>query len=215
MDAIARDGFDRLTAIVPLAARQRALPPAWREAHRAILAGYAAAGRPPRLRDLAARPGIEDAEALLARLAGDDLVVRDAAGEIVGAYPFTDEATPHRVGIGAVSVHAMCAVDALAVAPMLGCATRVDSACAVSGLPVQVSMEGLDVTACAPAEPHVGIHWARPSGHTAHSLCRQMLFLADGATAASWQAEAPELRRVYTLRQAIELGAAFFVPLLA
>jgi hypothetical protein len=61
----------------------------------------------------------------------------------------------------------------------------------------------------------VGIHWQTPCGHTAHSLCRQMVFLADPVLAATWAAEAPAERRVYTLEQAIALGAAFFVPLLA
>ena len=215
MDATARDGFARLTAIIPLAARQAALPPAWRAAHRAILASYAADGRPPRRVDLAAMPGIDDADTLLARLDGDDMVVLDATGEIAGAYPFTSETTPHTVTVGGASVHAMCAVDALSVAPMLGTATRIDSRCAVSGAPVRVVMEGLAVTECTPAGPLVGIHWAAASGHTAHSLCRQMLFLADEATAQQWQADAPDARRLYTLRQAIDLGAAFFVPLLA
>ncbi len=213
MDATARDGLERLTAIIPLAARQAALPAAWRAMHRAILAGYAAEGRPPRRADLAA--ATQEIEALLAQLDDDDMIVRDAHGEISGAYPFTSEATPHRVTLGEVTVHAMCAVDALAVAPMLGCATRVDSHCAVSHAPVQVSMDGLAITAQAPDDPWVGIHWAPASGHTAHSLCRQMLFLADAPTAEAWRGAAPDARRLYTLRQAIDLGAAFFVPLLA
>jgi mercuric reductase len=215
MDATARDGFARLTKIIPLATRQAALPPAWRAAHRAILVGYAVDGRPPRRADLAAMPGIDDADALLARLDGDDMVVLDATGEIAGAYPFTSEATPHTVTLGDATLHAMCAVDALSVAPMLGCTARVDSRCAVSDVPVCVAMDGLAVTECTPAELWVGIHWAPACGHTAHSLCRQMLFLAGGANAEAWQATAPEARRCYTLRQAIDLGAAFFVPLLA
>jgi hypothetical protein len=215
MDPHARDGYDRLTAIIPLAARQHALPPAWRDAHRALLAGYAAHGRPPRRAELAARPGIDDAGALLDRLSGDDLVVLDAAGEVAGAYPFTTEATAHRVTLDGVTVHAMCAVDALAVAAMLGTATRVESTCLVSGRPVRVALQGSTITACTPPTLEVGIHWATPCGHTAHSLCRQMIFLADDACAADWQAEAPDARRRYTPAQAVALGAAFFVPLLA
>ena len=71
------------------------------------------------------------------------------------------------------------------------------------------------MTAQNPDDPWVGIHWAPACGHTAHSLCRQMLFLADEATAHQWQADAPDARHLYTLRQAIDLSAAFFVPLLA
>ncbi|HEY5719144.1 MAG TPA: organomercurial lyase, partial [Gammaproteobacteria bacterium] len=133
MDAHARDGLERLTAIIPLAARQRALPDAWRAAHRAILADWAASGHPPARETLAALPGIDDVDALLARLASDDMLVLDADGEIAGAYPFSGEATPHRVALGEVRVHAMCAVDALAMAPLLGTHAQVDSACAASG----------------------------------------------------------------------------------
>ncbi len=215
MDANARDGLERLTAIIPLAAHQAALPPSWRAAHRAILAGYAADGRPPRRADIAAMPGIDDVGALLERLAGDDMVVCDDAGEIAGVYPFTSEATPHSVAVGSTVVQAMCAVDALSVAPMFQTITRIDSRCAVSDLPIQVAMDGMSVTQCTPAEPVIGIHWADPCGHTAHSLCRQMLFLADAATAEKWRSDAPDARRLYTLRQAVDLGAAFFVPLLA
>ncbi len=215
MDAHARDGYDRLTAIIPLARRQAALPTAWRSAHRAILAGYAGDGRPPSLADLERLPGIDDAKALLSRLAGDDMAVLDDNGKIVGAYPFTSETTPHRVAVGGHAVQAMCAVDALAMAPMLKCVTRVDSSCEVSGQPVQVAMAGQAVTARHPIAPRVGIHWAPACGHTAHSLCRQMIFLADEEAVAGWRAEAPEARRIYTLEQAAALGAAFFVPLLA
>ena len=109
----------------------------------------------------------------------------------------------------------MCAVDALAMAAMLDCVSRVDSCCAVSGRPVQVAMTGQAVTANHPTAPRVGIHWAPACGHTAHSLCRQMIFLADEEVAAGWRAEATEARRIYTLEQAAALGAAFFVPLLA
>ena len=215
MDAHARDGFDRLTAIIPLARCQAALPVAWRSAHRAILMGYADDGRPPSPADLEHLPGIDDAGALLSRLAADDMTVLDDDGKIVGAYPFTSEATPHCVIIAGVAVHAMCAVDALSMAPMFDRTTQIDSSCAISGQPLRISMDGITISARQPAALRVGIHWAPASGHTAHSLCRQMLFLLDEEAAAGWQAEVPEARRVYSLEQATALGAAFFVPLLA
>jgi mercuric reductase len=190
------------------------LPAAWRNAHRAILSAYAASGRPPGRAELAALPGIGDVAALLGRLAGDDLAVLDADGEIAGAYPFTSEATPHRVAVDGVAVHAMCAVDALAMAPMLGSDTTIDSACAASGRPTRVAMRGEAIVEASPATLRVGIHWAAVSGHTAHGLCRNMVFLADAESASSWRDEAPDARIVYSLAQATDLGAAFFVPLL-
>jgi hypothetical protein len=54
-------------------------------------------------------------------LAGEDLVHHDpATGQILVAYPLSDRLTEHRVRIdGRSDVFAMCAIDALGIAPML------------------------------------------------------------------------------------------------
>ena len=53
-------------------------------------------------------------------------------------------------------------------------------------------------------------HQVRVNGH---SLCREMVFLINAATAAAWQGATPEQLDYFSLAEAVELGAAFFTPL--
>jgi hypothetical protein len=72
------------------------------------------------VRTAAARFGL-DAEHALATLAREDLVHRGADDEITVAYPFSGRPTAHRVRFpGGHEVEAMCAIDALGIAPMFG-----------------------------------------------------------------------------------------------
>ncbi|MEZ5541950.1 MAG: alkylmercury lyase family protein [Pseudomonadota bacterium] len=205
----------QLNSLLPLAAHQTALAPALQSLHRDILRGFAERGLPPTRAEIAARPDIGDVDAALARLAGDDLVVLDTAGGgVTGAYPFTTEARVHRVQVGGHTVHAMCALDALSVAPMFGVETRIDSRCHVSGQAIAIHMRGADVLTAQPPAPWLGIRWQATSGCAAQSLCLEMVFLRDGATAAAWRAEDPDHISIFDLPDAVAFGAAFFRPLL-
>lgn len=213
MDRHAANGLGRLNARLPLADRQAALPAPLRALHRAILAGLCAEGQPParaRLTALVSEAALDDA---LQRLAADDLVI--TAGDDptpLGAYPLTTEVTPHRCRIDGVPVYAMCALDAISVAPMFDVAVEVASQCHVSGRPVHIAMQGERLLTAGPETVQVGIEWSTPCGHAAHSLCLNMIFLADPATAAAWAADGD--RTTYDLPQAIAFGTAFFRPLL-
>jgi hypothetical protein len=206
----------RLNRLLPLRERQQALPPALNALHRDILHRFAAAGVPPTRAEIAARPGIGDVDAALQRLAADDLVVLTAdRRQVSGAYPFTTEPRLHRVRLNGHTVHAMCALDALAVAPLFGVHTQIDSSCHLSGVPVTIHMQGARVIHAVPAAPWVGIHWQGTSGCAAHSLCLEMVFLRDRDTAGQWQRRAPESISLFDLRHAIRLGMAFFCPLVS
>ncbi|NND84899.1 MAG: hypothetical protein HKN46_07095, partial [Acidimicrobiia bacterium] len=98
-------GFERLSATFPLADRLAELPDGARRTHRAILDTYLATGEPP-------SAGALD-PTHLAALSEVDAVVVDE-GAIVGAYPFTSQATGHAVQIVETIVGAMCSLDALA-----------------------------------------------------------------------------------------------------
>ncbi|MBL8058959.1 MAG: hypothetical protein JNK29_19795 [Anaerolineales bacterium] len=207
MDSPTAAALDHLNALLPLAERQAQLSPAERAAHQAILHAFAGRGRPPLRAELAA------AAEVLARLSAADLVVLDPAGEIAGAYPFTLEATPHVVALDGHAVHAMCAVDALAIGAMFNTAAAITSACAATGAAVRVAQRGRTLLAAQPADLRVGIHWQPPGGCAAHSLCREMPFLRGAAAAEAWRAQAPAERETLTLGQALDLAAAFFAPL--
>lgn len=210
-----RAALQRLNNLLPLAERQQSLSVAERELHQTILRHWFQTGAPPRYHQMAKRwpePGLAET---LARLSRDDLIVLADPHTIVGAYPLTLEETPHLVRANGHSLRAMCAVDALAVSPLFGRPTQIESRCRVTGAPVQIQQDGTTVLAAQPtATLQVGIHWQPPQSCAAHSLCREMVFLVDAA-AAAWQAIDPDRRDCFTLPGAIELGAAFFVPLLA
>jgi mercuric reductase len=82
----------------------------------ALLQLYAEDGRAPAIAALVERAGLSEAaiRPLLQELRRRDLVVLDGE-RIVGAYPFTDRGTGHRVTLDGRVLNAMCAVDALGI----------------------------------------------------------------------------------------------------
>ncbi len=205
----------RLNDLLPLTERRDRLTPPLRSLHAAILRAYAQRGTPPSRMEMAQHVGVEGVEAALRMLAGDDLIVLTPdKTAIAGSYPFTSESRAHRVVIDGREVHAMCALDALSIAPMFERAARVQSRCHVHGTPVEIDMQGAEVLAATPAQPYVGIRWQSTSGCAAQSLCMEMVFLADRATAESWQLDDARNIDIFTLPEAVAFGAAFFRPLL-
>lgn len=194
----------RLNDLLPLADRQAGLDDRLRSVHRSVLHAFADRGQPPRLDPADARV----LEALDLLVLGQDAVV-------VGAYPFTTEVTDHRVVLPSGDTHAMCSLDALAIAPVFWSKTRIESRCAVSGVPVIVEQDGDTLEAADPPAPWVGIRWQHPEGHAAHSMCREMVFLADEAVARTWQNGETDDAGLFPLPDAIRFAAAFFGPLVA
>ena len=108
---------------------------------------------------------------LLSDLAEEDLIVLSGDGAIQGAYPFTTARTPHRVTVRGNTVNAMCALDALAVAPMFITEAVVDSVCELTGTLLHVEQSSSEWVAATPTPSiHVGIQWEETGGAAAHSL---------------------------------------------
>ena len=165
------EGVRRLREVLPLQARRAALPEAGRRLHRHVLESFGHEGRPPTLAECADFLDVVDAGGVLARLAEDDLIVLRADGSIEGAYPFTTSRTAHRVELMGRTVHAMCALDALAMAPMFEADAVVDSRCEVSGTRLRIEQSGLELVAAHPtAAIHLGIQWGATGGTAARSL---------------------------------------------
>lgn len=196
-----------LNGLLPLKERQNAVPRTDANVHRSILRSFAGQGRPENKR-------AADTETL-ERLHSKDLIVLDGQGRIVGAYPFTLERTPHRLTISGHRLHAMCALDALAVSPMFDCEVQIDSQCALSGEPINIRQRGQNLLEVKPAENLLlGIHWQPVTGCAAHSLCREMVFLRDLEAAMAWQQTDPEPRELFELQEAVQIAAQFFAPLM-
>ena len=205
----------KLNSLLPLKARQSELEPQLRDLHIAVLRHFATAGRPLSRDEVAQQLGDGDVDAALARLAGDDLVVLSPDNsQIVGAYPFTAEKRVHKVLVNGQTVHAMCALDALAIAPMFETATRIDSRCHITDAPIEIHMQGESLLSARPGEVHVGIHWQGTSGCAAQSLCMEMVFLADAETAQRWQQQDSDNISVYELPDAVTFAGTYFRPLL-
>jgi hypothetical protein len=208
--------LEKLNSLLPLKARQSLLQPQYRNLHIAVLRQFATTGQPLSRDQVAQQVGDADVTAALARLANDDLVVLTPdRRDIVGAYPFTAEERVHTVLVNGHTVHAMCALDALAIAPMFETATRIESRCHVTGTPVEIRMQGEELLSAKPGDVRVGIHWQGTSGCAAQSLCLEMVFLGDAETAQQWQQQDSDNTSVYDLPDAVRFAAAYFRPLLA
>jgi hypothetical protein len=206
----------RLNSQLPLKARQDRLPATLKSMHRQVLRSLVTQGRPPSEAELKAGLDENNITAALQRLGAEDLVVLDAEGKRpLGAYPVTSERTPHKITVHGHSIHAMCALDAVSVAPMFDEDVVIESSCHVSKTPIIIHMHGNDILEVQPgADVTIGIRWQMPSAVAAHSMCMQMVFLKDRQTALAWQQGDTENISLFSLPDAVAFGKAFFLPLL-
>jgi len=186
----------------------------------AVLRLYAENGRAPALEVVAERSGMSRAvvQSLLDELGARDLVVLDGR-RIIGAYPFADADTGHRVTWDGHTANAMCAVDALGLGAMLERETAITSHCRHCGAPIRIETRD-DGRRLALAEPEAAVVWlsARYEGCcAATSLCRETAFFCSDAHLETWQShrqsDVPGWR--LTLDEALQVGRAIFGPSLA
>lgn len=195
-------------------ARRGRLSEAERELYVWILRRFASAGRPSsvELRAAAEHYGLE-ADSALDTLAREDVVHRGSDGEIAVAYPFSGRPTTHRVRFpGGHEVDAMCAIDALGIAPMFGEAIEVESRDPVTG-------EGIRVRVA----PDASLEWSPESAvvvagairsdqdEACHGCCPALNFFVSPTSAERWLAEHSEVRgTVISMRDAAAAGRAVF-----
>lgn len=210
-----QSAVDRLNSQLPLKARQGQLSPALKKLHQTILVSLVKRGTPPTHEEMAEQVGAAQVATALQTLGAEDLVVLNAAGtDAVGAYPVTTEVTPHQLNIDSRTIYAMCALDAVSVAPMFASEVKIASHCHVSGDPIQIHMQGSEVIESNPDGVMIGIRWQMPSGAAAHSMCTEMVFLKDENTARQWQGDELDSISLFSLADAIAFGMGFFMPLM-
>jgi hypothetical protein len=216
----------RLHALLPLSTMLKGASKDGRALHARLLQHWLKSGKP--LTKKAMQENELTAAARLELQKSGLVLFDEATGEITGAYPLTTEARKHRVVAGDHELRAMCALDALAVGAMLGRGTRatVHSLCEVTGEAVTVEMVGpaLRSAALGTEGVHVGVRWdaAKDGASCASTLCMQMVFLRDAATAEQWQGEAGETAgaaaltansEIFALADAVRFAAQFFSAL--
>ncbi|MBU4130519.1 MAG: alkylmercury lyase family protein [Proteobacteria bacterium] len=208
--------LDRLNAVLPLKANQDSCQPDIKQLHQTLLHSFVNQGRILTRDEMASQT--DNVEAAIAILTEKDMAVFSHDGEPVGAYPFTMEQREHKVRINGHTVHAMCALDALSIAPMFNRKAQIYSVCRVTQTPVSIQMAGNRIENPETAGSICfGILWGAANGCSccANSLCTEMMFLTDRAVAEEWLSQDPENRQVFDLEEAIEFGARFFTPLMS
>jgi alkylmercury lyase-like protein len=183
-----------------------------------VLRSFAATGHAPSAADLAetaARYGTTAAAVLAALQAGDYLQL-GPDGQIRAAYPFSGVPTPHLVDIdGGPRVHAMCAIDALGMAAMLGTGVTITSADPGTGQVVTVTVRADGRAAWQPATAVVfngRLISAETCGPaSADACCGYMNFFGTRASAAAWGAGHPEITgEILGQGAALRLGVDIF-----
>jgi hypothetical protein len=195
-------------------ARRARLTDEERELYFWILRRFATGGRPSsgETRAAAERLGV-DADHALAALAREDLVHRGADGEISVAYPFSGRPTAHRARFRAgQEVDAMCAIDALGIAPMFGEPIEIASRDPASGDRIRVRAAPNGAAEWWPESAVVVAGAIRSDRDDACCGCCPVLnFFASGANAERWLTDHPEVRGTpISMREAAAAGRAVF-----
>ncbi|MFC1589613.1 organomercurial lyase [Pseudomonadota bacterium] len=209
------EAVERLNKILPLKSNQHSMPVELQQLHRDILYSYIEIGRSLNRAEIAMR--VDNVDDAIETLRQNDLVVFDDGGEPIGVYPFTMEEREHKLNVNGHVVHCMCALDSLAVSAMYGVEVEINSECRLSGLPVVILQKGHDLLNAADVQDVCfAINWNAASANTccADSLCTEMIFIKGQLAANDWCNEDAGNRQIFTLDEAIEFAAGFFVPLL-
>lgn len=194
-------------------ARRARLSEADRELYFWILRRFANEGRPSgaELRAAAGQLGLE-AKSVLETLAREDLVHCGADGEVTVAYPFSGRPTAHRVRFSdGHEVDAMCAIDALGIAPMCGQPIELQSRDPASGEEIRARVAPGGSVDWSPESAVVVAGAIRSQGDACCGCCPVLNFFASPANAERWLAEHPDVRgNVISMREAAAAGRAVF-----
>ena len=143
------------------------------------------------------------------KLAEEDLAHFDADGSVAVAYPFSGRPTAHRVLIDGHSVHAMCAVDALGIAPMFDRPIVVTSRDPITKAEINVWLQP-DGTATWHPEEAVVVTGRCCEGAAFEGCCRVLNFFTSTESAERYLRDTGVEGFPITIPQAIEVGRAIF-----
>lgn len=190
----ALDGLTRLRTAFPLETRIDAADNTVRRDYARVLAQWLRGNVPP-----LTLISPESRKSLIAL----DAVVADEQG--LGCYPFSARPTGIVAQLPGGRVHAMCAVDALAIARLAEAAITIEAPCAICATSIRLRVESNG------ALDHDQVDRARviwkaacsATGSCSDNLCRNLLFLCPAC-------EVPPGSTCYTLPQAAIIGNGFF-----
>ncbi len=198
-------GLNKLNNLLPLKERQSSISPELKSLHQEILFSFANSGCAPKSKN----------KEQLKILAENDLIVLDKdTNEISGAYPFSVKKTAHHVFLENADLYAMCAFDAISIAPVFGVTTIVKSHCHITNEKIELHQNGNEVQNIKPSKDiYIGIKWQQTGSCAAESLCMEMVFLKDKEVASAWMGSNENIS-VFPLDEAIRFSVNYFKPLL-
>jgi hypothetical protein len=193
-------------------ARHARLTHSKRELYFWILRRFATSGRPrsAETREAAEQFGLDDDRAL-ETFAREDLVHLDREGEIAVAYPFSGHPTAHRVRFrSGHEAYAMCAIDALGIAPMFDEPIEIASRDPLTEEAIQIELEPDGTGSWQPEEAGV-VCGASGSGESCCSCCPVLNFFASRENSERWlQAHSEVHGQVISIPEAIAAGRSVF-----
>jgi hypothetical protein len=194
-------------------ARHARLTEAQRELYFWILRSFATDGRPSsgEVRAAAEQLGL-DAEDALATLSHGDLVHRGADGEVTVAYPFSGRPTAHRVRFPTGhKVDAMCAIDALGIAPMFGQQIEIESHDPASSEEIRARVAPDGAAEWSPESAVVLAGAIRSQADACCGCCPVLNFFASSTNAEEWLVAHPDVQgTVISIPDAIVAGRTVF-----
>ena len=199
------------------AARTHRLSVGQHQLYRWILRQFAAANPPTGAATHAAAGTLGlDATDAFRVLASEDLVHFDPTGRPIVAYPFSAEPRGHRVLIdGERLVEAMCAIDALGMAPMLNVSIEINSPDPLTKSEIWVRLDPGDGAWWEPDAAVVLDGCVDTRGPSFRSCCTTLNFFESGESALSYLVANPGVSgQVISVQEAIELGRYTFGDLL-
>ena len=195
------------------AARWARLGDSERELYFWILRRFASHGPPTSAVVAAAaeRLGLDVHEAS-ATLAREDLVHLDKNGGVAVAYPFSGRPTAHEVRFeNGGQVHAMCAIDALGIAPMFDQPIEISSRDPLSGDDVRAQLTAGGEGTWQPESAVVVAGAIDRSGDSFRGCCPVLNFFASSDNGERWLERHPSVRgQVVSMPEAIAAGRVVF-----
>ena len=212
MNTKVNTALKRLDSILPLVSGLKSLSGDDAALYCKLLNSYVQQGRTLTRKEVGEL--VDDVDQVLKNIVSSKLIVLDADGNPAGAYPITSEEREHKVHVNNVTVHCMCALDALAISPMFNTPTVIDSQCRVTGEKIHIEQNCTEFSG-GTLDAWFGINWGAATSDIvcAESLCMEMMFLANETVAHEWVAESPDTREIFDLLSAVDFAAGFFVPL--
>jgi hypothetical protein len=193
--------------------RQARLTESERELYLWLLRQFATSGRPSSADIHAAASGLGlDAEGAFAALAREDLVHVGSDGEVRCAYPFSGTPTAHRVRFeDGHEAFAMCALDALGIAPMFGQPVEITSTDPASGEELRVRLAPNGESAAVPDSTVVVTGVVSRECESFLGCCPVLNFFGSQESAEQWLAEHDDVRgQVVSMPDAIAAGRVVF-----